>query len=127
MDPKAVVFGTGFRRHLRGPHCAVYSYSKGLRELWNDERHWESAVLYTFIDEFDGNTFVSQARGASVEQAVVSWMNSETRQPPPKPGQEINPVEISGTEGVWCVDYHDTASIFHIVHVVLTEERSENR
>lgn len=62
--------------------------------------------LHTFFVQKHGNTYVAQATGNTVREAVEGWYKSSDTQPVAfDPAEEITP--IRDREGVWCIDGRD--------------------
>jgi hypothetical protein len=64
-------------------------------------------ALFTLVLEFDGGTYISQFRAASVVRAVAQYPSTE------------NPVAIDGVQNVWCCSA-SAGKKFALLNIVAT-------
>ena len=79
------------------------------------------SILFTFITEKEGGTYIEQFPGASLEEATLRWYKeSETR-----PGELLEdrwPVPIDGRKNVWCISGMDDQDVFFLANIVATSD-----
>jgi hypothetical protein len=82
-------------------------------------------MLYTFIIETGGATLVRQFSGESAREALLAWSRSAESQATTDFEhllQEDGPTPVAGLKHVWCSSSIDRNDVFHLVHIVATNE-----
>jgi len=81
-------------------------------------------MLWTFVAEFDGSTFIHQCSERSLEGALVEWNLHSAAKPGLSTDQLLGNVpvasEVTGCPGVWCYTAVNDAGRFFLVYIVAT-------
>jgi hypothetical protein len=77
-------------------------------------------VLYTFIIEHAGGTFVRQLRAATVDEAASQmWRSADWISAPPPDDEK--PIEVEGVKRTWCTSATINGKLA-LIHTVHTED-----
>lgn len=76
--------------------------------------------LFTFVDDCEGDTSISQSGGDSIEASIRAWLDARPDGPPPRVRTQIDPVPVNGVQSVWCWTYLDGQDRLHILHIICT-------
>jgi hypothetical protein len=82
-------------------------------------------MLYTFVTESGGSTFIEQFHGNHVEDALVAWSHASTAHPHFERTRLVRkdrPTPITGLRGTWCFSGVDKNDVKYLVHIVATRE-----
>ena len=87
-------------------------------------------ILYTFVMDFEGGTYISQIKNTTLKKAVISWAKnlnclnisyfgdkSKNQILKYLLEEEYSPVQVDGLKNVWCTSFllFKGSAIVHII------------
>lgn len=80
-------------------------------------------MLYTFMTEVEGGTYIEQFVGKDIDDCLAQWIERSSTKPITSVhpvGSEDNPTRVNEVSNVWCFDWVDDNDRFFLVHIVAT-------
>ena len=77
---------------------------------------------YTFVTDKEGGTYIEQFKGGNIEEVVRTWHEKSHTIPGSYESYGMEVTAVSSVKNVWCIDGHDPAGHFYIVHIIATSE-----
>jgi hypothetical protein len=78
--------------------------------------------LFTFVVEYEGNTFVEQVEGIDHENAVQTWLDTTAASIrfEDRSSSLLRPLPLTGICNTWCTGFRDDQDICFLINIIET-------